>query len=100
MPSFVWHQIRVPALPEATVERLRGLRREDLDPLAVILQLDPDDEGLLRIVEPEPPFDPTVGARLRGQSVQFGLTRAEIDDVWDRIQALLARVDEGELTLF
>ena len=44
-PSFAWRNIRVSALPRATVERLRALRREDLDRLAVVAQLDADDAG-------------------------------------------------------
>jgi hypothetical protein len=32
--------------------------------------------------------------------VQIGLTQSEIDDVWERIEELIERVDEGRLTVF
>lgn len=99
-PTFAWRNVLVPALPRATVKRLRGLQRKDLDALAVVVQLEADDAGILRIVAPGAPFDPEVGARLRETTVQFGLTRDEIDDVWARIQGLLADVDAGRLTVF
>jgi hypothetical protein len=60
----------------------------------------PDEKGHLHLVRPEPPWDPKRGGRFRGSEVQFGLTTREIDDVWDRIQKLLAAVDAGHLTLF
>ena len=71
------------------------LRRDDLDRLAVVAQLEPDDAGVLRIAALGAPIDPTQGVRVRGTTVQFGLTEDEIDEVWERIQALIAKVDGG-----
>jgi hypothetical protein len=98
--SFQWHKILVPALPRSSVDRLRALKRADLDYLATVTQMSPDEKGHLHLVKPEPPWDPDRGARRRDRDVQFGLTRGEIDDVWERIEKLLEAVDEGRLTLF
>ncbi len=98
--TYAWRQIQVPALPRTSVERLRALNREDLDELAVVSQLEMDADGFLRVAAPTEPFDADEGARRSGTTVQFGLTRDEIDDVWERIQDLLEDVDEGKLTLF
>jgi hypothetical protein len=32
--------------------------------------------------------------------VQIGLTQSEIDDIWERIEKLIERVDEGQLPVF
>jgi hypothetical protein len=32
--------------------------------------------------------------------VQLGLTDDEIDDLWERIETLIERVDEGDLAVF
>jgi hypothetical protein len=97
-----WHRIRVPALRRDSIERLRQLEREDLDFLAVVAQMQPDENGRLRLVLPGPPVQPSSGVWIDEQTltVQFGLTIAEIDKLWSRIQALLERVDKGELALF
>jgi hypothetical protein len=98
--SFQWHRILVPALPKGSVERLRALERSDLDYLATVTQMKPDQSGRLQLVRPEPPWDPDRGAQRRGSQVQFGLTRGEIDDLWERVQKLLEAIDAGHLTLF
>ncbi len=99
-PTYSWRQIRVPALPRNSIERLRKLRREDVDSLLVVNQLEADADGILRIVEPGPPIDPDRGAQREGTKVQFGLTAGEVDAVWERIESLLERVDAGEIALF
>ena len=77
-----------------------GDGRKDLDALAVIQQLENDGSGVLRVASPTAPFDPEQGARLRGTTVQFGLREAENEEIWRRIEALLAAVDEGDLGVF
>ena len=72
----------------------------DLDRLAVVAQLDADDAGILRLVKPDPPIDPTRGARVQNTTVQFGLTTDELDTIWARIEALLAMVDDGRIGVF
>ena len=98
--SFQWHRILVPALPKRSVDRLRALKREDLDYLATVTQMTPDEKGHLHLLKPQPPWDPDKGGRRRGSDVQFGLTTAEIDALWERLQKLLKTVDAGHLTLF
>ncbi|MDJ0869178.1 MAG: hypothetical protein QNK03_23940 [Myxococcota bacterium] len=98
--TYRWHDLRVPALPRQTVERLRALSREDLDVLAVVSQLEADEAGMLRVSAPTVPIDPGEGVRVDGTTVQFGLTTDEIDDVWERIEELLEDVDEGDLAIF
>jgi hypothetical protein len=99
-PTYAWRTIRVPALPRNSIERLRKLSREDVNSLLVVNQLEADADGILRIVEPGPPIDPDGGAQREGTKVQFGLKTDEIDDVWERIESLVERVDEGEIALF
>jgi hypothetical protein len=76
------------------------VRRGDLDFLAVVAQLEVDEEGVLRPVPPGAPFDPDDGAVARAGSVQFGLTTSEIDDVYARIEALIQAVDDGRVPVF
>ena len=95
-----WDVLRVPALRKDTIDRLRVLKREDLDFLLVVAQLEPDDQGVLKLVPPGPPIDEDEGASRRGSTVQFGLTEDEIDDVWERIEELIEDVDEGKLPVF
>jgi hypothetical protein len=99
-PHYEWRQIRVPALPRKSVDRLRKLQRADLDFLMVVGQLEVDSEGILRSVDPGPPIDPDDGATFDGRAVQFGLTRHEVDEIWKRIEALVEKVDTGEIELF
>jgi len=95
-----WDVIRVAAVRRETVDRLRQLSREDLDFLRVVSQLEVGDDGIARQVPPGPSLDDDEGALMRGRTIQFGLTRSEIDEVWQRIQSLLAQVDSGTLPVF
>jgi hypothetical protein len=99
-PTYAWRQIRVPALPQKSIDRLRKLQRSDLDFLMVVSQLEVDSEGILRSVDPGPPIDPHDGATFDGKTVQFGLIRYEIDAIWKRIEALIKKVDAGKIALF
>ncbi len=92
--------IFVPALRRNSIERLRKLRREDLDQLGVVAQLKKDESGTYRSVPPSENLYPNEGVRILGDTVQLGLARFEIDAVWNRMQSLLARVDNDEITLF
>jgi hypothetical protein len=99
-PTYEWRQIRVPALPRQSIDRLRKLKRADLDDLLVVSQLELDGNGILKSTEPGPPIDPHKGATHEGDTLQFGLTRHEIDALWSRIEALVELVDEEEVGLF
>jgi hypothetical protein len=95
-----WKDIRVPALPRASVDRLRKVTRERAQELAVVAQFKLDRKGVLRPVAPGPPLDPTHGAHFANGVLQLGLTDAEIEHVWERVQQLLAEVDAGKIPLF
>lgn len=95
-----WDVLRVAAVRRETVDRLRELSREDLDFLRVTAQLEVGDDGIARMVRPGKSLDDGEGALMRGRTIQFGLTRRELDRVWKRIQELIAEVDSGELPVF
>ncbi len=99
-PSFSWRNIKVPAIPRNAVNRLRKLKEEDLRSLAVIVQLEADQDGILRIEKPGDPIDEEEGVSVRGTTVQLGLTDGEIENIWERIEHLLEDIDDGKLGLF
>jgi hypothetical protein len=68
--------------------------------LGVVSQLELDDEGVYVNVPPGENLDPDHGVRIEGDVIQFGLTDDEIDDVWERIEALIEDVDEGDVPVF
>ena len=95
-----WNVIFVSALRRDSIERLRKVRREDLDRFGVVAQLQMSEYGDYNPVPPGENLSPNQGVRISGDTIQLGLTRSEIDAVWKRIQTLLARVDSGEIPLF
>ena len=95
-----WNIIRVPALRKETIDRLRTVKREDLDYLGVVVQLDKDNDRVFRNVVPGKNLDPGIPVRIREDMVQFGLTKQQIDDVWERLQQLIEEVDSGEIPVF
>jgi len=99
-PHYAWRQIRVPALPRQSIDRLRKLKRADLDFLLVVSQLELDEHGIMKNTDPGPVINPDVGADRDGGTIQFGLTRSEIDAIWSRVEALIGKVDTGEIGLF
>ena len=95
-----WRNLRVKRLPRRTVERLRALTREELDRrLSVVAQFQKVGHQFVD-VEPTEPLDRNRGMRNRDDVVQLGLTKAEIGHIWDRIQKVLKKVDDGKVTLF
>ncbi len=95
-----WNSIRVPALPEQVIERLRGVGPERMGGLGVLVELRAGDDGVLRPVARGENTEPDRGSRVREGWIQLGLTRGEIEDLQKRLDDLLARVDEGEQPLF
>jgi hypothetical protein len=98
--GYVWRDLRIDRLPRATVERLRGLTEEDLHrALGVVLQFEVRNQELVAV-----PFTANMndgrGVRRSDTMVQFGLTRPEIRDVYNRLTNLLGRVDSGRIQLF
>jgi hypothetical protein len=99
--STNYNTIRVSAVPKASIDRLRQIRRADLDQLGMLGQLEADSDGVLRNVAPTANVDPDQGTRhLPNGGIQFGLTRSEIDAIEDRLRALLKMVHSGELPVF
>jgi hypothetical protein len=95
-----WQDIHVPALRKDSIERLRTIQRQDLDFLGVIAQLELDENQVLRPKPAGQNLDPKKGAKYKDGTVQYGLSKSEIDDVWDRIQNVIAEVDAGNIQVF
>jgi hypothetical protein len=99
-----WNVIRVPAVPQNAIERLRRIQRDDLAFLGVVTQLQENDKRVLVPVPAGGNLDPERGVRVKvtaaGLVVQFGLTASEIDAIWKRIQQLIEDVDQGRLQVF
>ncbi len=95
-----WDVIRVAALRKESIDRLRKLRREDLDHLGIVAQLEKDRYGILRPAPHGGNLAPGAATRVVGGTVQLGLSTREIDDIWERIQNLIAEVDRGEIAVF
>jgi hypothetical protein len=95
-----WGTLRVAALREESVDRLRVLTRADLDAFLVIQQLEDDGSGMLKTSDPGPPIHADGGAHTRDGVVQFGLKRAEIDGMWKRVERLIEDVDGGKIPVF
>jgi len=95
-----WHHLRVPALPEAHIARLRGLAEERFDGLAIVAEMRSDGSGVLRPRAAGKNLDPEVGARLAPGAIQLGLTTSEIRKLKKRVRKLLEDVDSGEVLTF
>jgi hypothetical protein len=98
--GYEFRDLRVDRLPRATVERLRRITEEDLlRTLGVLLQYEVRNDELVPVPLTANLSDGR-GIRRSDAVVQFGLTRAEIRDVWGRIEDVLERVDSGRITVF
>jgi hypothetical protein len=95
-----WDDIILPALRKDSIERLRQLRRQDLDFLGVVAQLEKDENGMLMPAPAGANLDPKRSVRIHGGTVQLGLTRAEINAVSERIEKVVADVDSGKIPVF
>jgi hypothetical protein len=95
-----WDTIHLPALRQDSIDRLRRIQRRDLDRLEVIAQMEKDENGMLKPVPPGENMNPKNGATYIDGTLQFGLTRSNIDDLWERIQELIAEVDTGNIQVF
>lgn len=97
----IWKDLHVDRLPSRAVERLRELTRAELDEaLAVVAEFRVNAEGRLEPVERTAKLDPNRGVHREGDIVQLGLTNLELDEIWARRQALLDRIDAGEIATF
>lgn len=95
-----WGELRVERVPRETVERLRQVDRAELRRrLSVLAHFEDTGDGL-EVAAADRVLDRHIGMRLQGGVLQLGLEEDEIRDVYDRIQDLLERVDEGDLQTF
>ena len=98
--GYEWRNLKIDRLPRATVERLRGITEADLHrTLSILLQFEVRN-GELVAVQPSDNMSPGRGVRRSDSFVQFGLTDAEIRDVFNRLTDLLRDVDSGKIKLF
>jgi hypothetical protein len=95
-----WNDLRVPALRKKSVDRLRSVRPEQVEALAVVAELHRNGYGVLEPVEHGPPLSETNGARQREGVVQLGFIADEVDDVFEQIDEVIRAVDGGELPVF
>jgi hypothetical protein len=98
--SYAWRKMVVPAVPKSAVDRLRELRRADLDRFAALAEFHQNSDGYLEAVPPGASLDASRPVNISGKVVQLGLTENEIDDLWERIETLIEKVDEGHLAVF
>lgn len=95
-----WREVRVPAIPAATVARLRALDLKALQALLAAVATWERRGGAYEPVAGIPPLSGDLGVRVRSDRVQLGLTRREIQEVDRRRRFLLRRIDKGELGTF
>jgi hypothetical protein len=95
-----WSEIRVPALPRDSIERLRQVTAERARALTVVAQFQLDAQGMLRPVRAGAPIAPDRGVAFEAGTLQLGLTQQEIGHVLERVRSLLREVDERRIPLF
>lgn len=99
--GVAWRDLHVHRVPSGAVDRLRSLTRAELqDALYVVAQFEVGDDGRLHSVPATAKLDVNRGVPREDNVIQFGLTNLELDEMWNRIQTLLQRVDTGEIQTF
>ncbi len=93
----LWKPIRVNRIPSETVKRLRGITKDELDRRLGIVGTWRRENGHWVAVSSSVNLNANRGVRFKGDLVQMGLTRSEINDVWRRLKRLLDDVDAGEI---
>ena len=91
-----WSRIVVPKLPYRTIDRLRKVTRAQLDTLGTVAEFAIDSKQL-EPIDNTAAFVEKDGIRRRGNVIQLGLTKREIDQIEGRIQDLLRKVDAKEI---
>ena len=95
-----WNKIRVAALREQSIDRLRQINQSELEALGVLSEHRAGKDGVLRPVPFSANADPGHGSRVAEGWLQLGLTEDEIEDVKERLERLIEAVDSGEQPLF
>jgi hypothetical protein len=95
--GHIWRELLAERLPRSTLDRLRAIKRAELDAaLAVLVEFEVRDGELVR-VEPGPNLGRGRGVRKSGDRIQLGLTSAEIRDVEIRIRSLLREANARQI---
>jgi hypothetical protein len=95
-----WRDLLVRRLPRSTVERLRGITREDLErTLGVLAEYEVRDGALVQVA-PGVNMGPGRGIRRSDRRIQVGLTTREIRDVEVRLNQLLKQVNGKRFEIF
>jgi hypothetical protein len=92
-----WSEIRVPRLPQRTVERLRALTDEDFAGLGTVTELKWQGRELVRLARPAAAERNEKAMSWNGSRLRIGLTSGEIELVRSRVRDLLARPDLASL---
>ena len=95
-----WNNIRVPALRKQSIDRLRKVKTDKIESMAVLAELRLLPNRMLEPVAHSAPLSGKKGVRRRGDVIQFGLVADEIDDVMEQIDEVIDAVDEGEIPVF
>jgi hypothetical protein len=95
-----WNDIRVPALPRDIIRRLGAVKPEQIAALAVLRQLELDDNGVLQLTAPTENLDPDEGTRIGHKIFQIGLRDSELAEIRDRISYLERETESGNIPLF
>jgi hypothetical protein len=94
-----WQEIVVPKISRLIVDRLRHITRADLDTLGTVAEFAIDGKQLEPIDNTDA-FEEKEGIRRKGNVIQLGLTKSEIDHIEERLKKLLQWIDEGKLELY
>jgi hypothetical protein len=96
----LWRELRVDRLPADTVARLRTITEDELHRrLGVLVQWKLHD-GRWIAETPGPNLGAGRGVRTADGTVQLGLTRPEIDQIWRQLKRLVERVDRDKVRTF
>ena len=93
----LWRALRVTRLPSDTVDRLRGITPQILAERLGVLAEWKLSAGQFVPAAPGRNLSARHGVRLRGDTLQLGLTSAEIMGVQRLLRTLLDRVDSGKI---
>jgi len=94
-----WKDMRVDRLPADTVERLRKVTPEVLtDRLGVLAQWKLEGGSYVAVAKGGNQSEHR-GVRRKGNELQMGLTKSEIRELHRQLKNLLARVDDGRITV-
>jgi hypothetical protein len=95
-----WQYMRVKRISATTAARLRAISDTTLArALGVIAQFERRGDEYVATASGAN-LDPDRGVRRNATTLQFGLTRSEIDGVRDRLRDLIERIDRGKIRTF